>query len=64
MLCCYVEVAEISSEELVPGDVIVIPHHGTMMHCDAALISGNCIVNESMLTGKAVSRLSSLASVL
>lgn len=52
-LCLYsVAVIEIPSEELVPGDVMVIPHHGTMMHCDAVLISGNCIVNESMLTGR------------
>ncbi|XP_052821050.1 polyamine-transporting ATPase 13A3-like isoform X2 [Mya arenaria] len=45
---------DIPSEDLVPGDVIEIPHHGTVMQCDAALISGNCIVNESMLTGESV----------
>lgn len=44
----------VSSEQLVPGDVIAIPNHGCMMHCDAVLISGNCIVNESMLTGESV----------
>ena len=43
---------EVSSEDLVPGDVIVIPPQGVLMHSDAALISGNCIVNESMLTGE------------
>jgi P-type E1-E2 ATPase len=50
---CYSRLAseDVSSEDLVPGDVIVIPQQGTTMHCDAALISGNCIVNESMLTG-------------
>jgi cation-transporting ATPase 13A3/4/5 len=32
--------------------VIVIPAHGCIMACDAVLLSGNCIVNESMLTGK------------
>jgi P-type E1-E2 ATPase len=42
---------KIGSEELVPGDVIVIPPNGLLMPCDAALISGTCIVNESMLTG-------------
>lgn len=45
---------EISSEHLVPGDVLVIPPKGAIIHCDAVLISGNCIVNESMLTGESV----------
>lgn len=43
---------DISSEDLVPGDVLVIPPKGAMIQCDAVLISGNCIVNESMLTGQ------------
>lgn len=38
--------------ELVPGDVIVIPPQGCTMTCDAVLMAGTCIVNESMLTGK------------
>lgn len=42
----------IATEELVPGDVIVIPTAGCVMHCDAVLLFGTCIVNESMLTGK------------
>ncbi|OWF41075.1 probable cation-transporting ATPase 13A3 [Mizuhopecten yessoensis] len=45
---------DISSEDLVPGDVIEIPRRGCMMQCDAVLVSGNCIVNESMLTGESV----------
>ena len=45
---------EIESAKLVPGDVIVIPPHGCIMQCDAVLISGNVIVNESMLTGESV----------
>ncbi|ODM87469.1 putative cation-transporting ATPase 13A3 [Orchesella cincta] len=45
---------DIPTEHLVPGDVIVIPPHGYTMHCDAVLLSGNCIVNESMLTGESV----------
>ena len=45
------EYADISSEDLVPGDVIEIPRNGCIMQCDAVLVTGNCIVNESMLTG-------------
>ena len=42
---------EIHSDDLVPGDIIEIPRRGCMMQCDAVLLTGNCIVNESMLTG-------------
>eukprot|EP00064_Thunnus_orientalis_P008781 superscaffoldBa00001070_g8804 len=42
------------STELVPGDVIVIPGNGMIMPCDAVLVRGTCIVNESMLTGESV----------
>lgn len=45
------EYEDIPTTHLVPGDVIVIPAHGCVMHCDAVLLVGNCIVNESMLTG-------------
>ncbi|XP_040284267.1 probable cation-transporting ATPase 13A3 [Bufo bufo] len=48
------EVEEIMSTELVPGDILLIPPNGTIMPCDAVLISGTCIVNESMLTGESV----------
>lgn len=48
------EVEQAMSTELVPGDVILIPANGMMMPCDAALIQGTCIVNESMLTGESV----------
>lgn len=44
----------IVSESLVPGDIIVIPANGGIMACDAVLLSGSCIVNESMLTGESV----------
>ncbi|XP_046388324.1 polyamine-transporting ATPase 13A3-like isoform X2 [Ischnura elegans] len=44
----------IPTEQLVPGDVIIVPLHGCIMPCDAVLLSGNCIVNESMLTGESV----------
>ncbi|XP_030760094.1 probable cation-transporting ATPase 13A3 isoform X2 [Sitophilus oryzae] len=45
---------EISTLDLVPGDLIVIPKLGCEMYCDAVLLSGSAIVNESMLTGESV----------
>uniref|UniRef100_A0A668AEB2 Polyamine-transporting ATPase 13A3 n=1 Tax=Myripristis murdjan TaxID=586833 RepID=A0A668AEB2_9TELE len=48
------DIEEIMSTDLVPGDVVVIPGNGTIMPCDAVLVSGTCIVNESMLTGESV----------
>ncbi|NXC27887.1 AT132 ATPase, partial [Campylorhamphus procurvoides] len=44
----------LSSVELVPGDCISIPADGTVVPCDAALLTGECMVNESMLTGESV----------
>ena len=46
------EVAEINSSDLVPGDVVIIPPTGCVMPCDAVLIVGSAIVDESMLTGE------------
>ncbi|CAO3644376.1 unnamed protein product [Cunninghamella echinulata] len=43
----------ISSVDLVPGDLIDIGDLHTVP-CDAMLISGDCILNESMLTGESV----------
>lgn len=45
------EYEELPTTDLVPGDVIIIPSHGCYMSCDAVLLSGSTIVNESMLTG-------------
>ncbi|KAG0249555.1 hypothetical protein BG011_009135 [Mortierella polycephala] len=45
----------IGSEELVPGDVFEITDSElTVFPCDAVLLTGDCIVNESMLTGESV----------
>ena len=41
------------STELVPGDVIEVPEN-ISMPCDLVLLSGSCIVNESMLTGESI----------
>ena len=45
----------ISSKELVPGDLILLPTGGGyMMECDAVPVDGTCVVNESMLTGESI----------
>ena len=49
---------------LVPGDILEVPRHGCVMQCDAVLISGNCIVNESMLTGRYQTHEISLVSLV
>lgn len=45
------EIEQAMSTELVPGDVIAVPSNGMVVPCDAVLVQGTCIVNESMLTG-------------
>ncbi|CAB3409505.1 unnamed protein product [Caenorhabditis bovis] len=44
----------IGSEQLVPGDILLIPPHGCLMQCDCVLMNGTAIVNESVLTGESV----------
>ncbi|KAG7209849.1 hypothetical protein KM043_011454 [Ampulex compressa] len=48
------QTATVPAERLVPGDILIIPSHGCLMPCDAVLLTGNCILNESMLTGESV----------
>ncbi|XP_046398535.1 polyamine-transporting ATPase 13A3-like isoform X2 [Ischnura elegans] len=45
---------EILAKNLVPGDIIALHPYGCTLSCDAVLLSGNAIVNESMLTGESV----------
>lgn len=45
---------KIDSDELVPGDVFEVDPSLTFLPCDALLINGECVVNESMLTGESV----------
>ena len=47
------EIYEVSSSDLVPGDIIVVPENN-LMPCDVVLLSGSAIVNEAMLTGESV----------
>ncbi|XP_036206707.1 polyamine-transporting ATPase 13A2 isoform X6 [Myotis myotis] len=44
----------VDSSQLVPGDCLVLPEDGGLMPCDAALVAGECVANESSLTGESV----------
>ncbi|XP_063775692.1 probable cation-transporting ATPase 13A4 [Pseudophryne corroboree] len=44
----------VESRCLVPGDVIVFTGKRLFLPCDTILLSGGCIVNESMLTGESI----------
>ncbi len=52
LLLSLTEVKGVTSGELVPGDVLLIPPTGLVLPCDAALVGGQAIVNEAMLTGQ------------
>ncbi|KAJ2778929.1 hypothetical protein GGI15_004030 [Coemansia interrupta] len=43
-----------TAEELLPGDVFEVVGSMHILPCDAVLLEGDCIVNESMLTGESV----------
>ncbi|KAI9364521.1 hypothetical protein DFJ73DRAFT_809774 [Zopfochytrium polystomum] len=45
---------DLSSEDLVPGDVFEVGSAMAVVPCDAVLLDGDCITNESMLTGESV----------
>lgn len=45
---------QIDSNNLVPGDVFEVDPSLSVIPCDALLINGECVVNESMLTGESV----------
>ncbi|KAL6713089.1 hypothetical protein ACLMJK_009210 [Lecanora helva] len=46
---------QVGSGELVPGDVYEVSDPSmTQLPCDSLLLAGDCIVNESMLTGESV----------
>lgn len=53
----------VDSSELVPGDCLVLPREGGLVPCDAALVAGECMVNESSLTGQPRPRPPALASL-
>ncbi|XP_013923746.1 PREDICTED: probable cation-transporting ATPase 13A4 [Thamnophis sirtalis] len=45
---------EVESRHLVPGDTLILDEGRRLMPCDALLLSGQCIVNEGMLTGESL----------
>ena len=53
---CYrdSEWVELLSRELIPGDVISIPPGGCVLPADCALLTGECIIDEGMLTGESI----------
>lgn len=52
MLTCLIAGRSVSSQDLVPGDVFEFSDPSlNQVPCDCILLSGDCIVNESMLTG-------------
>lgn len=51
-----------TSLDLVPGDCLVLPQEGLLLPCDAVLLAGECLVNESMLTGSRSAKVAVLNS--
>ncbi|CAI5747188.1 unnamed protein product [Peronospora destructor] len=49
---------QVLSDDLVPGDICSVGHNGherdAVVPCDILLLRGNCVVNESMLSGESV----------
>ena len=53
----------VSSEDLVPGDVIQVRGGGWVLPADMLLLNGGAVVNESSLTGESMTVSKSLEAV-
>ena len=42
----------INSDNLVPGDILILPENDFILPCDVLLMTGTCIMNESFLSGE------------
>jgi len=47
------EIVEISSSDLVPGDILFLKEDSSVP-CDGILLDGNILINEASLTGESV----------
>ena len=43
---------QINSDDLVPGDVLILPENDFVLPCDLLLLNGSAIVNECFLSGE------------
>ena len=41
-----------NSDNLVPGDILILPENDFILPCDVLLMTGTCIMNESFLSGE------------
>lgn len=46
-------IKSIPSEDLVPGDIIYL-EESNISACDMAILEGECLVNEALLTGESI----------
>ena len=47
-------ITEVSSNDIVPGDIVLIDKIDWIVPCDMIIISGGCIMDESGLTGESM----------
>lgn len=47
------QLKQVSSTELVPGDIVVVPE-SQLLPCDMILLTGTVIMNEAILTGESI----------
>lgn len=53
---CYIKGRSVVSGDLAPGDVYEVSDPSlTQLPADSLLLGGDCIINESMLTGTIIS---------
>ena len=47
-----VKTSVMNSDNLVPGDILILPENDFILPCDVLLMTGTCIMNESFLSGE------------
>ena len=46
------KLVNMNSDNLVPGDILILPENDFILPCDVLLMTGTCIMNESFLSGE------------